>query len=158
MSENHPTAAESPPPTPDLTAAWRELIEALPANQRAWLTASAPVTVHGTTVIVAAKDEFTRGQLETRLRSRLEACLSRALDREVRLAVTVDPELDDVEDALGEVVNVVAGSLKGAVGGTSSLGLPSVTEGSTPEFAADAVHLTVSWHDDPVLISILPAR
>ncbi|MBA3782390.1 MAG: chemotaxis protein CheX [Nocardioides sp.] len=81
--------------------------------------------------------------------------MTRAL---LRLTEGVDPELDDVEDALGEVVNVVAGSLKGAVGGTSSLGLPSVTRGSTPELAADAVHLTVSWHDDPVLISILPAR
>jgi len=106
VSENHPTAAESPPPTPDLTAAWRELIEALPANQRAWLTASAPVTVHGTTVIVAAKDEFTRGQLETRLRSRLEAWLSRALDREVRLAVTVDPELDVPDVPLGVVLGI----------------------------------------------------
>jgi chromosomal replication initiator protein len=52
------------------------------------------VTLHGNTVIVAVKDDFTRGQLETRLRPRLEESLSAALGREVRLAVTVDPDLE----------------------------------------------------------------
>jgi chromosomal replication initiator protein len=90
-----PDPAES---ADDLGAAWRDVVESLPANQRAWLRASAPMTLHGNTVIVAAKDDFTRGQLETRLRPRLEASLSRVLGHEVRLAVTVEPDLD-VPDA-----------------------------------------------------------
>lgn len=69
-----------------------------------------------------------------------------------------DPALEDVEDALGEVLNVVAGSLKGALGGSSALGLPRVSEGPAPELPTGAVHLTLSWHGDPVLLSILPAR
>ncbi len=84
----------------DLDAAWRELLSDLPSSQRAWLAASAPVTVHGTTVIVAVKDDFTRSQLETRLRPQLEESLSRTLGREVRLAVTVEPQLQVPEAVL----------------------------------------------------------
>jgi chromosomal replication initiator protein len=80
--------------TEELARSWQVLIDDLPSNQRAWLSASQPVTLHGNTVIVAVKDDFTRGQLETRLRPRLEDALSAALGREVRLAVTVDPDLD----------------------------------------------------------------
>jgi chromosomal replication initiator protein len=80
--------------TDELTNSWQVLINDLPSSQRAWISASQPVTLHGNTVIVAVKDDFTRGQLETRLRSRLEDSLSTALGREVRLAVTVDPDLE----------------------------------------------------------------
>jgi chromosomal replication initiator protein len=73
---------------------WSALVEGLSVSQRAWLDASRPLTLHGNTMIVAVKDEFTRGQLETRLRPRLEDSLSAWLDREIRLAVTVDPSLD----------------------------------------------------------------
>jgi chromosomal replication initiator protein len=78
----------------ELTSSWQVLINDLPSSQRAWISASQPVTLHGNTVIVAVKDDFTRGQLETRLRPRLEESLSAALGREVRLAVTVDPDLE----------------------------------------------------------------
>ena len=77
-----------------LASSWQLLVDDLPSNQRAWISASQPVTLHGNTVIVAVKDDFTRGQLETRLRPRLEEALSAALGRDVRLAVTVDPDLD----------------------------------------------------------------
>jgi chromosomal replication initiator protein len=76
-----------------LTEAWAELVDDLPASHRAWLSASQPVTLHENTAIVAVPDEFTRSQLETRLRNRLEDALSRALGQQVRLAVTVDPSL-----------------------------------------------------------------
>ncbi|CAN5518385.1 hypothetical protein BH18ACT8_BH18ACT8_11950 [soil metagenome] len=86
-------AAPDPVP-PDLVDSWRQLVGDLPPNQRAWLRASAPVTLHGNTVIIAVKDDFTRGQLETRLRSRLEESLTRTLRRDIRIAVTVEQELD----------------------------------------------------------------
>ena len=79
------------------------------------------------------------------------ASMTRAL---LKLRPGVEADAEDVEDALGELVNVVAGSLKGALGGTSQLGLPDVAGGTAPDTSTDAVHLTVSWHDDPVLISI----
>ncbi len=77
----------------DLGAVWAQLVENLPPNQRAWLAASRPVTLHENTVIVAVADEFTRNQLEGRLRTRLEDALTDSLGLQVRIAVTVDPDL-----------------------------------------------------------------
>jgi chromosomal replication initiator protein len=79
----------------DLSTAWTSLVEELPASHRAWLSASQPVTLHESTAIVAVPDDFTRSQLENRLRPRLEEGLSRLLGQEVRLAVTVDAALSD---------------------------------------------------------------
>ncbi len=84
---------------PDFEAAWSSLVDDLPASQRAWLMAAQPVTLHESTAIVAVPDDFTRSQLETRLRPRLEDALSRGLGRAVRLAVTVDPALAPLEVA-----------------------------------------------------------
>jgi chromosomal replication initiator protein len=78
----------------DLATVWAMLIEDLPPNQRAWLAASRPVTIHENTAIIAVADEFTRNQLEGRLRTRLEDSLTESLGQHVRIAVTVDPELD----------------------------------------------------------------
>ena len=79
----------------DLDRVWRTIVEDLPASHRAWLSASEPVTLHENTAIVAVPDDFTRSQLETRLRSRLEHALSDSLGHQVRLAVTVDASLVD---------------------------------------------------------------
>ena len=89
----------------DLGTVWRTLIDDLPPSQRAWLTASKPVTLHEHTAIIAVADEFTRNQLEGRLRTRLEDALGNAFGTQVRIAVTVDPELE--------------GSGASAAGGTS---------------------------------------
>ena len=77
----------------DLGPAWAALVADLPPSARAWLSASQPMAVHESTAVVAVPDEFTRTQLETRLRPQLEDSLSTALGRHVRLAVTVAPEL-----------------------------------------------------------------
>ncbi|WP_253943832.1 chromosomal replication initiator protein DnaA [Nocardioides marmotae] len=80
--------------TPDLGTAWRQVVDDLQAHQRAWLTASEPVTLHESTAIVAVPNDFTRGQLEGRLRGQLEDALTVAFGREIRIAVTVNPALD----------------------------------------------------------------
>jgi chromosomal replication initiator protein len=51
--------------------------------------------MHGATAIIAVPNEFTRTQLEGRLRGQLEDALSEAFGEEIRLAVTVNPALDD---------------------------------------------------------------
>ncbi|MGZ4426996.1 MAG: chromosomal replication initiator protein DnaA [Nocardioidaceae bacterium] len=79
----------------DLGTVWRHLVDDLPPNQRAWLTASQPVTLHESTAIIAVADDFTRNQLEGRLRTRLEDALSAAFGGQIRIAVTVDPGLDN---------------------------------------------------------------
>ncbi len=117
----------------DLEKAWTQLVEDLPASHRAWLSASQPVTLHENTAIVAVADDFTRSQLETRLRGRLEDALSRALGRAVRLAVTVDsalaPELADFDitsrpAALGPLLGEQAPALadSGLIGGSVHTG------------------------------------
>lgn len=82
-------------PETDLGTVWRTIVRDLQPNQRAWLRASEPVTLHESTAIIAVPNDFTRNQLEGRLRGQLEDSLSDALGREIRLAVTVNPALDD---------------------------------------------------------------
>jgi len=82
-------------PTADLAVAWRSVLEDLQPNQRAWLRSSEPVTLHESTAIVAVPNDFTRNQLEGRLRGQLEDALTVALGREIRIAVTVNPALEE---------------------------------------------------------------
>nr|WP_036517934.1 MULTISPECIES: chromosomal replication initiator protein DnaA [unclassified Nocardioides] len=72
---------------------WAAVVGELQAHQRAWLQASKPVTLHGTTAIVAVPDDFTRKRLEGRLRGQLEDTLTERFGHEVQLAVTVDSSL-----------------------------------------------------------------
>ena len=87
----------------DLHRAWASVLRDLQPHQQAWLRSSEPVTVHGTTAIVEVPNDFTRSQLEGRLRGHLEDALTEALGRETRLAVTVNPDLDDAEPPLADV-------------------------------------------------------
>jgi chromosomal replication initiator protein len=80
-------------PAEDLATVWRELVDDLPPNQRAWLKASKPLGLHENTAIVAVGNDFTRGRVEGRLRTWLEDALGAAFGIPVRLIVTVDPEL-----------------------------------------------------------------
>lgn len=79
----------------DLAEAWHRVVDDLQPNQRAWLRASEPVTLHGNTAIIAVPNDFTRGQLEGRLRGELEDALTVAFGREIRIAVTVNPQLEE---------------------------------------------------------------
>ncbi len=81
--------------TSDLNSAWRGVVDDLQPNQRAWLRASEPVTLHESTAIIAVPNDFTRSQLEGRLRGQLEDALTVAFGREIRIAVTVNPQLED---------------------------------------------------------------
>jgi chromosomal replication initiator protein len=79
----------------DLAAAWQRVVEELQPNQQAWVRASEPVTLHGNTAIIAVGDDFTRTQLEGRLRGQLEDALTQIFGHEIRLAVTVNTALGD---------------------------------------------------------------
>jgi chromosomal replication initiator protein len=89
----------------DLVRAWTQLLDELPSSHRAWVTASQPVTIHENTAIVAVPDDFTRSQLESRLRPRLEHGLSELLGQSLRLAVTVDGTLARPEAAASATVD-----------------------------------------------------
>ncbi len=99
---DHPQADPNPSGSPaeepsDLHAAWRQVLADLQAYQRAWLRTSQPVTLHENTAIIAVPNDFTRGQLEGRLRAQLEEALTVAFRRDIRIAVTVDPALEQGE-------------------------------------------------------------
>ncbi|MCY7402676.1 MAG: chromosomal replication initiator protein DnaA [Nocardioides sp.] len=81
------------------------MVEDLQPNQRAWLRPSAPVTLHESTAIIAVPNDFTRGQLEGRLRNHLEDALSEVFGREIRLAVTVNPALEDLRPTVDEATS-----------------------------------------------------
>jgi chromosomal replication initiator protein len=83
----------------DLGTAWQQIVEDLQPNQRAWLRPSVPVTLHENTAIIAVPNDFTRNQLEGRLRNHIEDALTEGFGREIRMLVTVNPALDDVPPA-----------------------------------------------------------
>ena len=91
----NPVEQSTPDTGRDLNTAWRGVVDDLQPNQRAWLRASEPVTLHESTAIIAVPNDFTRTQLEGRLRGQLEDALTVAFGREIRIAVTVNPQLDD---------------------------------------------------------------
>jgi len=82
-------------PQDDLGQAWRSVVAELQPHQRAWLTACQPEALHGTTVLVGVPNDFTRNQLEGRLRAELEDALSTRFGKEMRIAAIVKPELED---------------------------------------------------------------
>ncbi len=88
MSEAMSDANES------LEQAWRGVVEDLQPHQQAWLRDSEPVTLHESTAIIAVPNDFTRSQLEGRLRGQLEDALTERFAREIRIAVTVNASLD----------------------------------------------------------------
>ncbi|CAI9402661.1 Chromosomal replication initiator protein DnaA [Nocardioides sp. T2.26MG-1] len=90
--------------TSDLSVAWRGVVDDLQPNQRAWLRASEPVTLHESTAIVAVPNDFTRNQLEGRLRAQLEDALTVRFGREIRIAVTVNPQLEESAEPIPESV------------------------------------------------------
>ncbi len=81
----------------DVGELWSRVLESLRStigpSQETWLSRTHPFAFHDNMVIVAVPDEFTRTQLETKLRPELEKRLSAVVGDEVRLAVTVKPDL-----------------------------------------------------------------
>ena len=163
------------------TATWQQvragLDQELQATHRVWLAQSRPVTLHGNTAIVAVRDDFTRTQLETKLRPRLEDALSTALGQSVRLAVTVEPSLtlDDTDtdtDADADIGDYDTGEHEiavsaGASGQTYSVNgpvpIPDHDERSSPGLSigatgTDAFTLSSAPPGQPVRTDAEPAR
>ncbi|MDF1602344.1 chemotaxis protein CheX [Nocardioides sp. YIM 152315] len=108
--------------------------------------------------------EFESGlQAQIELRGEWNGRLVLTCDSEVAtqiagamLGVGPDEGLEqpDVHDAVGEVLNVVGGSVKGALPGTSALGLPGVSEVTAVPSRGES--FVVSWGDAPVYVQIVP--
>ncbi len=80
-----------------LESLWAHAIEgladsAVTAQHRAWLRLTRPLGLVEDTALLAAPNEFAKDVLETRLRMLISTALSRELGREIRVAVTVEPQ------------------------------------------------------------------
>ncbi|MEU9839211.1 chromosomal replication initiator protein DnaA [Actinomadura sp. NPDC048032] len=81
----------------DLGSVWARTLTALAESDlspsyRAWLPMVRPLALVEGTALLAAPNEFAKDALETRLRNLITQALSRELGREIRVAVTVQPE------------------------------------------------------------------
>ncbi len=79
---------------PLLAEAWHSLVSDLQPHQQAWLHHCEPMTLHESSAIIAVPNEFTRSQVEGRLRNQLEEGLTEAYSREIRIVVAVNPALE----------------------------------------------------------------
>jgi chemotaxis protein CheX len=62
----------------------------------------------------------------------------------------------DVMDAVGELVNIIGGSVKSLMPQPTVLSLPSVRTGPSVELSGtEVVRLTGTWMDEPVTIAVL---
>ena len=75
--------------------------------------------------------------------------LSRELLKEHAPPVIED---EDIEDALGELANVVGGNVKAVLPGPSALGLPEV--GSAPVAGSDTCRVDLLWRGQSLTISV----
>ena len=72
------------------------------------------------------------------------------------LAEHAPPVLDaeDVEDALGELANVVGGNIKAVLPGPSVLGLPEVGTAPEPGLPADICRVDLLWRGQSLTITV----
>ncbi len=95
MADQTSSTSQGAAPEGALPQVWQHIVEELPANQRAWLRDSEPVTLMENTAIIAVPNDFTRVQLEGRLRGELEESLSASFGKSIRIAVAVNPDLEE---------------------------------------------------------------
>ena len=77
-----------------LEDAWATVLSQAERPTRAWLQDTKPLTMHESTVMVAVGSEFLRERIETKMRTQLEESLSDIFRKPMRLAVTVEPDLE----------------------------------------------------------------
>lgn len=63
---------------------------------------------------------------------------------------------EDVHDAFGEVVNVIGGNVKGSLEGTTSLGLPVVSDAPASADLTGDSRCVVEWQGSPVVVEVHP--
>ena len=96
--------SESPVDPTDLNQAWDRAYEiltdsgSLSGAQAGFIRLTKPLGVIDDTILLAVPSEFAKDFIETRARESIISALSTALSRTVRVAVTVDPTLEDTPE------------------------------------------------------------
>lgn len=94
LSNTSEHRAPTDDPASQLTQAWKHIQGRAQGPNKAWLKNTRPLTMHESTVMIAVPNEFTRERIETRLRVQIEDALSDFFHRQMRLAITVEPDLE----------------------------------------------------------------
>ena len=120
----------------------------LPAQQKAFLRLARLVGLIDSTALLAVPNDLTKDILEQRLRAQVTDALGAQLDREVRLAVTVDPALAGNDS---ETTIEGAGGASSADDPTGPFGIPGPldeTHSPTADAAPDEHRHTAAPDDD----------
>jgi chemotaxis protein CheX len=64
----------------------------------------------------------------------------------------------DLADAIGELANIVGGSVKSCVDAQASLSLPNVSRYAPGVAGPDALEVLATWNRHPLCIRVAPAR
>ncbi|WP_312856509.1 chromosomal replication initiator protein DnaA [Phytoactinopolyspora halotolerans] len=92
-------------PASDFNVAWAKALavlehsEQIGPQQRAFLTQTRPVTLVEGTAVIAVPNDFTRAQVEQRLRNPLVEALSDVLGMSISLAISVSPTPEHVSES-----------------------------------------------------------
>jgi chromosomal replication initiator protein len=96
----------TPKEPPSLEAAWKTTLRRSDPSARAWLRGAKPLALHDTHVMVAVASLFARNRIESRYRAQTEELLSDIFQRQMSLAISVEPglelELGEPEDTYGD--------------------------------------------------------
>lgn len=96
-------------------------------------------------------------------RGHVVVSLSPELARTAAVAMLAADEVgeDDVSDAIGEIANIVGGTVKSLVPGPADLSLPHVTlRGGAPHFPGCAAvrRIDISWRGQPLRLTVWSAH
>jgi chromosomal replication initiator protein len=132
--------------TPELTEIWTATLsgldEVLKPQQQAFLRLTRPLAIVEDTALIAAPNTFTKDILENRLRLPVTEALTVRLGREVRLAVTVQEDLDGGVAENDELTDEVAD-------GTFAADLDNASLRATGWTGANGVAASNGLLDDP---------
>ncbi|GAB3655080.1 hypothetical protein GCM10027589_14160 [Actinocorallia lasiicapitis] len=80
----------------DLESLWNRSVDALPevpAHQRAWLGVTRPIGIFDGMALLAVPNDFAKKTLEQRVTSLIEQTLSQELGHQIRVVLTVQPDM-----------------------------------------------------------------
>ncbi|MFV0405978.1 MAG: chromosomal replication initiator protein DnaA [Propioniciclava sp.] len=119
-----------------LDLAWRHVLEQADTPTRGRLRTVKPLALHESTFLVAVPNDTSRDRIETRNRAWIEELLTQHHGRDIRLAVSVDPSIED--DDLAEPLlplNVPTHGL--GSDGSSSAVPPNQSDRLNPKYTFD---------------------
>ncbi|MFT4217805.1 MAG: chromosomal replication initiator protein DnaA [Micropruina sp.] len=90
--------ATTPTDSVDLEDAWRFVWSEADPPSRAWLRSTRAATMHDSTFIISVPNEFTRGRVESRLRTWVEDQLTTYFGRPIGIATVILPGPGEAED------------------------------------------------------------